>query len=197
MTWNVKSVLKDKNFLVWIISHLPFFVMLFMLICDYKMWQPLTPYSGYFSVTFFVITLGLNPLIKYKPFVWAIQLNRYRRPLGVASFSYALIHLLCFTIKRIINDFWNGWIYFFHPSIIPALFIAFPILFLLAVTSNQYSLKKLSFPKWKQLHTKAYIAEASIILHMILTGNTFIMALFFLPLLTLQLLRRRKKTASL
>ena len=183
--------------MIWIIVHIPAFIMSVTLLYDYNQWKLLTFYSGYCALIFFVVTLSLSPLkIIFPKLVIVTKLNRYRRQLGVASFSYAFIHLSCFLIKRILKGFTEGLIYFFHPAIIPAFWIAFPILLVLALTSNQYSIKKLSFPAWKKLHKTVYVAEVAIMLHMTLTGDFLIMLMFFIPLCTLQLLKYKKTTSS-
>jgi len=64
------------------------------------------------------------------------------------------------------------------------------------LTSNQYSIKKLSFSGWKKLHKTVYVAEVAIMLHMTLTGDFLIMLMFFVPLCTLQLLKYKKTTSS-
>lgn len=181
--------------IAWIASHLVFILMTLTLAYDYRTWEIILPYAGYFAFGFLVVTLALNPIIKIRPYLWMIKLNRYRRQLGVAAFSYASIHILCFLIKRVLDGKWQ---YLLHPGIIPVLFIGFPIFFILAITSNQYSIKKLSFKKWKSLHKKVYIAEAAIFIHLLLTGSKKLAIITFLPLVSLQLLRRfmekRKET---
>lgn len=180
--------------MIWIIVHIPALIMSIMLIYDYKQWKLLTFYSGYCALVFFVITLSLTPLKTIFP-KWVIltKLNRYRRQLGVASFTHTLIHLSCFLIKRIIKGFSEGLVYFFHPAIIPAFWIAFPILLILALTSNQYSIRKISFLRWKKLHKTVYIAEIAIMLHMTLTGDFLMMLMFFVPLCGIQLLKYKKE----
>lgn len=185
---SIKSILKQY---VWAITHLPVSIMVLMLIYDPTQWKLLTPYSGYFAVSFFVLTLSLNPLKSLKPkWIWILKLNRHRREFGVASFFYALLHFMCFLVKR--GSIQEALPYFSHPAIIPALYIAFPILLILAITSNQYFIRKLSFPKWKQLHKKVYLAEPAIILHMVLIGDLLFALLFFVPLSILQFLRIKK-----
>ena len=88
------------------------------------------------------------------------------------------------------GGFWQGLVYFLHPAIVPAFFIAFPIMFMLAITSNNYSVKKLSFTKWKKLHKLVYVAEIAIVAHLVLTGNLRLMLLTFIPLCALQVKRR-------
>jgi DMSO/TMAO reductase YedYZ heme-binding membrane subunit len=146
--------------------------MTILLLYDLKLHAILTAYSGYFTLSFLIIVLCLNRLIKLTKLSVLKNINKYRQQIGVASFSYLLFHLSCFLVKNcIIGDFFNGrWKFFFHPAILPVLFIAFPIMFVLAITSNQYSIRKLSYRKWKKLHRKIYIVEIPIIIHLALAG---------------------------
>jgi methionine sulfoxide reductase heme-binding subunit len=174
----------------WLLTHLFVVVMGIMLVINPQNWKPLTSYSGYAAVGFLIALLSLNPLKKLQPKLMLVTyLNRYRRELGVAAFSFATVHLICFIIKR--GGIFNTLPYALHPAIAPALLVAYPIFFLLAITSNQYSVKKLTFVKWKKLHSTVYIAEAGIILHMILVGQKMWAAILFIPVLILQFMRRR------
>ena len=187
----MKFILKNR---AWIVTQLPALIMALMLVCDPAQWELFTSYSGYLAVSFLVLTLSLNPIKNLWPqWIWVLKLNRYRRQLGVASFSCALIHFTCFLIKR--GSFYKAVPYFLHPAIIPAIGIAFPILLILAMTSNNYSVKKLSFPKWKKLHKTVYIAEVAVITHMILMGELVFALCFFIPLGILQFFRCRKMAA--
>ncbi|MCX7343017.1 MAG: ferric reductase-like transmembrane domain-containing protein [Proteobacteria bacterium] len=187
-----KLIIKAYN--PWVIFHVPAVIMLLMLCWDYTLCKKLTSYSGYFALAFFVTTLLLNPLKSFKlKWVWVIKLNRYRRQLGVASFSYVLIHLTCFIIKRVMGGFLQGLVYFLHPAIIPAFFIAFPIMLVMAVTSNNYSVKRLSFAKWKRLHKTVYMAELAVMVHVVLMGSLRLMLFSFVPLCFLQFMRRKNR----
>jgi sulfoxide reductase heme-binding subunit YedZ len=172
--------------------HVPFMVMVGLLCLDINNWDFVLTYSAYFGLGFFVLTLILNPLKQVYGWAWVTDLNRYRRELGVASFSYVCVHLACFIIKRALNGFWEGLIYFFHPAIIPAFWIAFPILLFLTLTSNDYAVKRLKYKRWKGFHKSVYIAEIAIMAHLILTDNVVLMLSVFTPLVCLQGMRWRK-----
>lgn len=179
--------LKSKGLAAWVFTHFFFVIMLGMLVYNYKMWEVLLSPSAYFAVGFFALVLALNPIIKIKRYPLVANLNKHRRQIGVACFSYAFIHASCFIIKRAID---GKWVYFLHPAILPVLLIGFPILFILAITSNDYSIKKLSGPRWKKLHNTVYIAQIAIICHMVLTHNTAQAIWIFAPLIALQLTRK-------
>lgn len=181
-----------KKYQVWFGTHVGALIMGLMLIIDPSYWKLLTPYSGYFAVGFLITVLSLNPLKKLFP-KWMLitYLNRHRQEFGVATFFYATIHMACFIIKR--GGFMQTLPYVIHPAIAPVLIVAYPIFFLLAISSNQYSVKKLTFLKWKKLHKTVYIAEVAVIIHMILVWQIFWAALLFAPLVILQFIRKRKK----
>lgn len=174
----------------WMITHAAVPPLLFLLGYDPNNWKLLTPYSGYFSLAMLALVVSLNPLRKIFPTASFLRtLNLYRQQIGVACFSYAVIHILCFIIKR--SDVLETLKYFLHPALIPVVFVAFPIFFLLALTSNKYSLKKLGFLKWKKLHKMVYWAEAAVFLHMLLVGQKLYAFLIFIPLVTLQSFSRK------
>lgn len=181
-----------QKYQMWFITHVGAFVMALMLITNPEYWKTLTPYSGYSSVGFLITVLALHPLKKIFP-KWMLitKLNRFRRELGVAACSYAAIHLLCFIIKR--GSLQNTLPYIFHPALAPVFLVGFPLFFILAITSNKYSSRKLTFARWKKLHKKVYFAEAAVILHMVLVGEKFWAAILFTPLLILQLIRIKMK----
>jgi len=186
-----------SSLLVWIGIHVPAFVMITTLFVDRNQHATVLIHAGYWAVACLVITLSLNPLIVIFKSTWLRTINQYRRHLGVASFSYTFIHALCFFIKRIDLDLWQGgWQYFFHPAIAPAFLLAFPILLVLAITSNHFSIKFLSPIRWKKLHKCVYIAEIAIIVHMVLTGYGMQALLLFVPLIILQLIRQKMQIGS-
>jgi len=185
-----KKHIGNKKAMGWIITHSIFLGMIIALLIDYQLWPEIILYSGYLALGFFAVTLALNPLIKIAPYTWIIKLNRYRRQLGVASFSYALVHVICFIIKRCLDQ---KWFFFLHPGVLPVLLIGFPLLLILALTSNQYSIKKLSFVRWKKLHKTVYFAEVFIIIHLLLTGYKRLALYVFGPLIVLQFLRKRSR----
>lgn len=80
-------------------------------------------------------------------------------------------------------------VYLVKPAIIPASFLALPILASLTLTSNNYSIKKLGFQKWKNLHKKVYLAEFAAFIHIMLMGNKLYAVILFVPVFILQFIR--------
>jgi sulfoxide reductase heme-binding subunit YedZ len=179
-----------KNNRIWIITHLPALVMLITLIIDPSWRKPFLKYSAYIAVGFLITTLSLNSLKNLFPTSLFLKLlNKHRREFGVAVFSYTLIHILCYLIKK--GGLKPAIPYIlFHPALIPAFYIALPILLVLTVTSNDISLKKLGFSRWKNIHKKIYLAEIAIFIHMILVEEVFYAILLFTPLFTLQIIKK-------
>lgn len=148
----------------WILLNIPCFLMSLYLLIYPSNWEDIIIYAGYTSVILLVILLSLNPLIrKFKDLMILRQINRHRRIIGVAVFTYAALHVACYIVKKKGIDilFWIR-----HPVLLPGL-ITFIILLALAVTSNHFSIKKLTIQKWKKLHRRVYIAEATVFLHLL------------------------------
>lgn len=161
-------------------------IMALMVIFDPPSRKTIMDYSAWGALSFFIITTCLGPLKALFPqWTHIIKMHRYRRYLGITCFLYASVHLGCFVMKRIAGGFLKEMVYFVSPAIIPTFWVGFPILLILAVTSNQYWVKRLSFPRWKRLHRLVYVAEAAIAAHLFLLGKlTFLLGL--IPLIILQ-----------
>ncbi len=176
----------------WILLNIPAFIILIIAFNFPKIRKLMLSTEGYIALALLVVVLALNPLIALFPTqVGLKKLNRHRRIIGVAVFTYAACHAFLYIEKKGLS-FFTKWIV--HPVILPA-FIALVIFLLLAVTSNNKFVKKMGFLRWKKLHTKVYLAEAFIFVHMFLQGgNTRLVAIIAFPLLwTVQYLRRRKR----
>jgi methionine sulfoxide reductase heme-binding subunit len=113
--------------------------------------------TGEWAIRWLVIVLSLTPyaiLTGRKPSLWV------RQAAGIAAFSYAGLHLLFFCIDKgffkIFSDL--GFVSGFSTTI---------ILFVLAITSNTWSMKMLK-NGWKKLHRYAYLAALLAILHVAL-----------------------------
>ncbi|MBP6951226.1 MAG: ferric reductase-like transmembrane domain-containing protein [Alphaproteobacteria bacterium] len=181
----------EKNY-SWIVLNFPAFFTLMALIYKPNLWEFLTPYTGYAALSLLVLVLSLNPLQAFfPPSVFIKKINKHRRQIGVAVFNYAVIHFFCFFIKRQYSVSETLY-YFLHPAILPAA-IALLIFGILALTSNNYFVKKMGFIQWKKLHKTVYVAEGLIFMHMILLGNLLYALIAFVPLVGLQFIRKRKR----
>ncbi len=181
---------KNKD---WILLNLPALVIIVFLIMAPDMHKTMRAWTGYIAFSLLVLLLAINPLkTLFKNIVFLSKISRYRRVMGVAIFTYSTIHLLCYIIKK--GGILSAMKYVFHPIILTAL-ISFIVFTPLAITSNNYFVKKMGHVKWKKLHEKVYIAEFGVMIHMILMGGTarLVGILAFIPLIIIQYIRRTRK----
>tara|TARA_B100001250_G_C19675518_1_gene733472 strand:- start:110 stop:715 length:606 start_codon:yes stop_codon:yes gene_type:complete len=117
---------------------------------------------GEFSLQLLIITLCITPLSKIKILKNIIIL---RRMIGLFAFFYVCLHLSTYII---IDHFFN-WEYIlkdiYKRPFITFGFSAFLLMTPLALTSNNISIKKLSFKLWKKIHTLIYIIAPIAALH--------------------------------
>jgi len=121
----------------------------------------ITKQTGWWALAFLVITLTVTPIRRITG--WN-QIIRLRRMLGLFAFFYATLHMLT----------WVVFVHYFEVSfmiedVVKRPFITvgmttFLILLVLALTSSQYSKRKLG-RRWGKLHRLAYVAAAGGTLH--------------------------------
>jgi methionine sulfoxide reductase heme-binding subunit len=117
--------------------------------------------TGFFAITYLVLSLVCSPLSTF--FGWK-QAIKARRPLGVYAFLFAATHVLIF----LWIDF--GWQWeFLRQELVEKRYIwagmsAFLILVPLALTSFKRSKKQLG-KNWKRLHRMVYLAAPLAGLH--------------------------------
>lgn len=94
---------------------------------------------------------------------------RIRRYLGVAGFILIFFHVAT-AMKFIFNYDLKLVYYSFNPLVNPIIFgsIAYLIFFIMAITSTDWMVKKLTSRVWKFIHRFVYVAFLSSIFHFIL-----------------------------
>ena len=116
---------------------------------------------------FAVLTLTpLRVLFSHSRLVNA--LNRHRRTIGVSACIYGLLHFGCHVLYEggwdsLLQSFSKPFIWFGSGGLI--------ILLVLALTSNQWSIRALGGKNWKTLHRLAYLAAALLIYHQAIAGK--------------------------
>ena len=126
---------------------------------------PLPNYIGLFALVCYIITLLPTILRivfpKTKKTGFPKLLLKYRRQIGVIAFFFALAHALLLVNKRNFDffDIQTYWIYIQGVA-------TFIIFTLLAITSNNWSVKKMK-KNWKKLHELTYLAMFLLIWHVI------------------------------
>jgi sulfoxide reductase heme-binding subunit YedZ len=123
--------------------------------------QAIEQRTGRYALYLLIASLACTPL--YTVSGWSVPL-RWRRPLGLYAFMYALIHFLTFLGLDYGFDLGLIWTDVAKKRYIIVGAAAFIILVLLALTSTkgwQRRLKK----TWTQLHRWVYVAAGLVIAH--------------------------------
>lgn len=120
--------------------------------------------TGTWCLVLLLVTLGVTPFRQW--WHWP-DLIRVRRMLGLWSFAYAMVHLLCFWAFE--HDF--VWLAVLQDGLkrpfVTVGLLAFALLIPLALTSNKVSMRLLG-GRWKKLHRAVYVVAALSCLHFFL-----------------------------
>ena len=163
---NLSNVLSSR-FFVWFILFAPVFWLSWRYTSGVLFYGEFIHITGELSVRLLMVTLAVSPLRNLFPGRrWTTWLFKQQRYLGLASFAYALPHMVAYLFKlsdvtRILSEsievgMLTGW-------------LAMLIFIVLAVTSNDASVRALG-KRWKWLHRWVYVAAVLILLHWILTA---------------------------
>ncbi|MBY4628240.1 protein-methionine-sulfoxide reductase heme-binding subunit MsrQ [Rhizobium croatiense] len=121
-------------------------------------------FLGIWTIRFLIATLAVSPAREL--FGW--NYLRYRRALGLLTFYYALMHFTVYMvldqamdIQAVINDVLK------RPFIMFGM-AALAMLIPLAVTSNNFSIRRLG-ANWNRLHRMAYVIAVCGALHFALS----------------------------
>ena len=123
--------------------------------------ESINRFLGDWALRILLLTLAFSPFIRITRWNNIIQ---YRRMVGLFAFFYVCVHVTSyivldqfFNFSEIIDDVLK------RPFITVG-FIAFILLIPLAVTSNNWMVRKLQY-RWTQLHRLAYIIAMLAVLH--------------------------------
>lgn len=159
-------MINTKQF-VWLILYVPLLAQTYRYQLELVFYGEYLHWTGLQSTRLVLLALAITPLRQFLPnTVWVKWLMLHRRAIGVASFIYALLHLVAYLVNKgnlqsIVQEgqtigLLTGW-------------AAFVIFLLLAATSNDYSLRIL-LHRWKTLHKAIYLGAALTLAHWILTA---------------------------
>ncbi len=123
---------------------------------------------GLWAVRLLIATLFISPLR------WVgLNLLRFRRQLGLVAFAYVVLHFASWlTIDmglrwdQILKDLYKRWYIVIGMS---ALVLLIP----LAVTSNNWSIRKMGAQNWNRLHKLAYLATGLAMIHFLMVGKVY------------------------
>ncbi len=122
----------------------------------------LTHSTGTWALVILLASLAITPLRKIKALNWIIK---FRKLLGLYAFLYVCLHFSIyigldhfFAWARIVDDIAK------RPYVTVG-FAAFVMLVPLALTSNKFSIRKLTGKRWQQLHWLVYPAAICGVVH--------------------------------
>ena len=150
---------------------------------------------GKWALIFLCLTLSMTPL---RRITHMNQWILYRRMLGLFTFFYATVHLLCY----IGLDYQFAWIDIKNDIIkhryVLVGFLGWLLLLPLAITSSDKMMRKLKF-NWKRLHRLIYLIAILGVLHFlwlvkkdITEPLIYAFIIFILFLLRLNMFKRQK-----
>jgi sulfoxide reductase heme-binding subunit YedZ len=148
--------------------------------------------TGQIAIWMLFAVLALTPLKTLFPRSRIVNtLNRHRRAIGVSAFIYAALHVTE-------HFFYEGGLAGYVKNIRQPFFltgtVGIIVLMLLALSSNNFSVRRLGYHRWKWLHRLVYLATLVLAWHVATAGkgNWPFAQKVFIPLLALQLLRLGK-----
>ena len=125
--------------------------------------QVITWSTGTWTLVFLMITLSVTPLRKLTRQYWLIQ---YRRMLGLFAFFYGLLHFLTYIWLDQFFDWHSVTKDVVKRPFITVGFTAFMLMIPLALTSTQWSIRRLG-KKWQALHRLIYVTAILGVIHYI------------------------------
>ncbi|NJD07375.1 MAG: sulfoxide reductase heme-binding subunit YedZ [Methylococcaceae bacterium] len=126
--------------------------------------ERITHATGWWTLTFLLLTLAVTPLRRLSGWSWW---GRLRRMLGLYAFFYASLHFLTYLVL----DQYFDW-----PAIVKDIakrpyvtvgFAAYLLLIPLAATSTDAMVRRLGGWRWRLLHRAGYVIAAAGVLHFI------------------------------
>ncbi len=171
--------------ILWVVALIPFYVLVFNALNGYLIdpIEEITNPTGQWALRFLMLTLCITPIMQLTTWVFFV---RYRRALGLITFFYMVLHVSIwlidqqFSLEYISEDIMKR-----RYILLGAL--AFVMTFLLAITSNNWSIRKLK-KRWKKLHYLVYPILIISWLHFYLqskSGMTIEAAIYLLIILLL------------
>lgn len=123
---------------------------------------------GIWALRFLILTLLVTPLRD----LFRLNFMPYRRALGLLAFYYVALHFVTylsldrgFNWPDILKDVTQRWFIIIG-------FLAFLLLIPLALTSNQWSIRKLK-ARWQSLHRLVYIIALAGCLHFLMSVKSW------------------------
>lgn len=107
---------------------------------------------GDVALKLLIAGLCITPLRNW----FGVNLIKFRRAIGVTTFFFVLAHFLVWVLLDV-QSLWRVWEEILKRPYVTVGFLAFLMLLPLALTSNNWSVRKLG-PTWRKLHKLTYPA---------------------------------------
>jgi len=124
--------------------------------------EKITRTTGYWTLSFLLITLMITPVRRLSGWSWPARL---RRMLGLFVFFYGSLHFLTYLV---LDQFFD-WISIVNDIVkrpyITVGFPAFILLIPLAITSTNRMMKRLGGKRWRTLHSLIYLIAIGGVVH--------------------------------
>ncbi len=124
---------------------------------------------GEWALILLIIGLMITPIMRFA----RINLIKYRRPIGLAAFTFVLLHLTVYVVLDRQLNLWEIWIDILKRPYITIGVAAFLMLLPMAITSNNRSIRKLGAESWRKLHKLVYPAVILGAAHYVLLEKTW------------------------
>lgn len=120
--------------------------------------------TGDAAIQCLLLSLAITPLTSIKRWK-TLNLAIYRKPLGLAAFSYGVIHLgvfLLFDVQFDVRELTRAITE--KPYVLVGM-LSFIVLLILAITSLQSVQKRMGGKAWKRLHQSVYVVSLLVLMH--------------------------------
>ena len=114
--------------------------------------KPLEHELGEIALQLLIIGLTITPLRRFL----GLNLIKFRRTFGVLAFTYVTLHLMVWAFLDV-QTLERVWADIVKRPFITVGMVSFALLLPLAVTSNNWSVRRLG-PRWRKLHRLTYPA---------------------------------------
>lgn len=151
---------------------------------------------GLWALWLLIAGLAISPLAR----AFGLRLVKFRRAIGVLAFFYVLAHLLVWLVLdvQILSEVWKDILK--RPYITIGM-LGFVLMIPLALTSNNWSVRKMGAAAWQKLHRLTYAVALLGALHFVMLAKGFqIEPLIYLAvvigLIALRLQTRRPRAGT-
>ena len=168
MAWINQLLRKVPTWLVYIVGLIPVPLFLYLAQTGGLGREPIKALEhelGELALKLIIVGLAITPLRKFV----GLNLIKFSRSIGVLAFTYVALHLLVWLVLDvgILSQIWADILK--RPYITIGM-VGFVVMIPLAVTSNNWSVKRLG-GKWRRLHQLTYVAAALGGLHFIMIAK--------------------------